>query len=179
MPVVLFLGGSQGARQINDLAAGTLAELTKKAYVVHQYGDGLAPAAPADELTASRYKAYPFIYEEMPDVLAASDIIVGRSGAGTVWEAAALGKPMVLVPLSGIGTRGDQIDNARFAMEAGAAIALIGPDATNEALARAITSIINDASMHSRMAGASRSLAPDDAALSIAKVILEKVSSER
>jgi UDP-N-acetylglucosamine--N-acetylmuramyl-(pentapeptide) pyrophosphoryl-undecaprenol N-acetylglucosamine transferase len=57
----------------------------------------------------------------MPDILAAADVIVCRAGAGTVWEAASLSKPMILVPLLA-GSRGDQLENARQFEAAGGAL---------------------------------------------------------
>jgi UDP-N-acetylglucosamine--N-acetylmuramyl-(pentapeptide) pyrophosphoryl-undecaprenol N-acetylglucosamine transferase len=65
----------------------------------------------------------------MPQVLAAADLVLSRSGAGTVWENATLGKPLVLLPLRGRGTRGDQVENAEFFERAGAALVLRPPAA--------------------------------------------------
>ncbi len=95
----------------------------------------------------------------MPDVMAAADIVVGRSGAGTVWESAALGKPMILVPLAGAGTRGDQVENARLAEDAGAAVALVGPDATPEKLTQAILRWLEDGYARAAAAAAAGRLA--------------------
>lgn len=122
--ILLVLGGSQGAKEINDLITKALPCLTKSFFVVHQTGaqDAGAPSS------CENYLAIPFIKQEMPHVLAAASLVAGRSGAGTVWECAAVSRPMVLVPLSGSGTRGDQVENARYFEEKGAAITLIHPD---------------------------------------------------
>jgi UDP-N-acetylglucosamine--N-acetylmuramyl-(pentapeptide) pyrophosphoryl-undecaprenol N-acetylglucosamine transferase len=126
--ILLVLGGSQGAREINELVRAALPDLIRHYTVVHQTGPGQLWDMPAEE----RYKPYPYIREEMPHVLAAAELVMGRSGAGTLWESAVLGKPMLLIPLRGSGTRGDQVENARLFEKAGAAIALIDePSALN------------------------------------------------
>lgn len=123
-PLLLVLGGSQGSRQINRLVQEALGELTRWYTVVHQTG-------PEEALEPSgRYRPYPFFREEMPHVLAAAALVVSRSGAGALWECAAAGRPMVLIPLSGSGTRGDQVENARIFAQAGAAAVLGGPFGT-------------------------------------------------
>jgi len=118
--ILLVLGGSQGARELNELVVGSLAAFTKDYIVVHQTGAGWEVSIES----SAQYKPYPFIKEELPHVLAAAELVLARSGAGTVWECAAAGKPMILLPLAGSGTRGDQIENARFFEKAGAAVVL-------------------------------------------------------
>jgi len=129
LPIVFFVGGSQGSRQVNDIVRTILPDLEGRAFVVHQTGKelfdpGLHSAKPGC------YLALPYIGSEMSDILAASTLVAGRAGAGTVWEAAALGKPMVLIPLAGTGTRGDQVENAETAEKAGAAVCLTEGKAT-------------------------------------------------
>jgi len=120
--ILLVLGGSQGAKEINDLIRAALPELKEIYTVVHQTGPALSWDVPACE----KYKPYTYIKDEMPDVMAAAEIIMGRSGAG-IWEWAVSGKPMILLPLRGSGTRGDQIENARYFENAGAALVLSSP----------------------------------------------------
>ena len=118
--ILLVLGGSQGAQELNELVENTLDELTKKYIVVHQTGTQWK----IETSPSPRYKPFPYIKDELPHVLAAAELVLARSGAGTVWECATAGKPMVLAPLAGAGTRGDQIENARFFENAGAAVVL-------------------------------------------------------
>ena len=136
-PMLLVLGGSSGAKQINELVQANLDWLCERFTVVHQ--TGLLNADNNTELKLKQkyngsYKPYPFIYEQMPDVIAAADVILSRAGANSIWEAAVLAKPMVLIPLCGSGTRGDQVDNARFFESFNAADVLVGQDATAENL---------------------------------------------
>jgi UDP-N-acetylglucosamine--N-acetylmuramyl-(pentapeptide) pyrophosphoryl-undecaprenol N-acetylglucosamine transferase len=106
----------------------------------------------------------------MPHVLAAAELVLGRSGAGTVWESATLGRPMVLIPLRGSGTRGDQVENARFFEKAGAAVTLSGePDA--ETLVRVIGSLAEDTKKREAMAAASKRIGEIDGAALIADAI--------
>lgn len=160
VPVVLVLGGSLGARQINDLVAGCLDRLCADCVVVHQTG-----SANTDQVVsgregriAGRYRPYPFIREEMPDVLAAASLVIARSGANTVWECAAAGKPMVLVPLEKGSSRGDQVENAQFFVSRGAAVMLTGGEATPDKLADAVIRILGNATLSADMANNAASL---------------------
>jgi UDP-N-acetylglucosamine--N-acetylmuramyl-(pentapeptide) pyrophosphoryl-undecaprenol N-acetylglucosamine transferase len=143
MPIVSFLGGSQGSAQVNAIVASILPELAGRAFVFHQTGGELFDPN-ANAPIAGSYLAKAYVGEELKDILAASTLAVGRAGAGTVWECAALGLPMVLVPLAGSGTRGDQIENARMAEAAGAAVCLVGDKAAPESVLAAILHWIDD-----------------------------------
>lgn len=180
LPVVLFIGGSQGARQVNDLVLAVLPELSKMAMVVHQTGEAANASRPAGgaaeaaAAAAGRYRPYDYIREELPHILAAADLVVGRAGAASLWEAAALAKPMVLIPLAGAGTRGDQVDNARLFEAAGAATVLVGDDATPYNLIKAIGRYLGDAETRKAAGLAARKLAGSDAAGMAARLILER-----
>ncbi len=182
LPIVFFVGGSQGSRQVNDIVAGIRPSLEGKAFIVHQTGSELFdPLAHAEK--PGCYKALPYIGDEMMDILAASTIVAGRAGAGTIWESAALGKPMVLIPLAGRGTRGDQVENAEMASEAGAAICLTGEKATPGNTLAAICGFLENPSARARAANAGMALckphrAEGGAMLSahyIARLILDQV----
>jgi UDP-N-acetylglucosamine--N-acetylmuramyl-(pentapeptide) pyrophosphoryl-undecaprenol N-acetylglucosamine transferase len=184
LPVVFFLGGSQGAKQINDLVEASLPELAKSAFVVHQRG-GIAGTRGVDasgesptSRAPSRYRSYQYIRDEMPDLLAAADLVVGRAGAGTLWESAALGKPMLLVPLCGAATRGDQVDNAELFERAGAAISLAGEEATPERLTREALGLLAEPARLAQMGKAAREFAGADAASAIADLILRTIGEQ-
>jgi len=147
--ILLVLGGSQGAKEINGLIAECLMELVNYFFVVHQTGgsgDGLALGG----MNQGSYLPLPYIKCEMPDVLASASLVLGRSGAGTVWECAAAGKAMLLVPLCGSGTRGDQVENARFFEEKGAAKTLVKP--APEQVISAVRSLAEDSARLLEMA---------------------------
>jgi len=146
-PILFVLGGSQGAKEVNRLVLSSLSRLCPTVQIVHQTGqahyEDVLHAIPDDPAIRAAYRPLAYIGKEIADIYAASDIVAGRAGAGTVWEAASLGKPMILIPLSGTGTRGDQVENAALASKAGAAIVLEGDKATPEAFVAAVQSFLN------------------------------------
>ena len=146
-PVLLVLGGSSGAKQINQLVTENLDYLCRNYNVVHQTGlinNNDEVEKSLKEKYGSSYKPYQFIYKEMPNVVAAADVILTRAGANSIWEAAVLNKPMVLIPLCGSGTRGDQVDNAKFFEGNNAAEVLIGQDANNEKLKECLERMLDE-----------------------------------
>ncbi|GMO49996.1 MAG: undecaprenyldiphospho-muramoylpentapeptide beta-N-acetylglucosaminyltransferase [Treponemataceae bacterium] len=146
-PVLLALGGSSGSQQINALVRETLPRLTEHFVVIHQTGyntENDAPFAHCLSDAGHSYIAFPFIHEGMCDVIAASDVVVSRAGANSLSECAALKKPLVLIPLSGAGTRGDQVENAEFYAKNNAAIALSG-GVTAQAFTAALETMLDAA----------------------------------
>lgn len=112
IPTLLVMGGSLGSQFINDTLAKSLDVLLKEYTVVHITGTGSAPL-----LEHPRYRAYEFLHEQLPDCYALADCIVSRSGAGSVFECAAVNKPTLFIPLSKAASRGDQIENAHAAAQ--------------------------------------------------------------
>jgi UDP-N-acetylglucosamine--N-acetylmuramyl-(pentapeptide) pyrophosphoryl-undecaprenol N-acetylglucosamine transferase len=115
-PLILVLGGSQGALRINQFILIILDELTKESFLVHQMGP-----EKFEFQEKKNYWPVPFLREELPHLLAAASLVISRAGANTLAELAALGKPALLIPLSLAGSRGDQIRNAQYYAEHGAA----------------------------------------------------------
>ena len=171
--ILLVLGGSQGAREINDLVRDSLAGLLEHYTVVHQYGPELSAPEAGSPAGENRYLPLAYIGSEMPDVLAAAELVMGRSGAGTIWEAATLGKPMLLIPLSGAGTRGDQVENARYFAGIGAAEVLRGGDATAENLLSRVRHLACDSELRERMAAAAERIGSLDGSAIIGDSIVE------
>jgi len=167
--IILVLGGSQGAKEINDLVRAASPSLTDIYTVVHQTG----PALDWDVKANDKYKPFPYIKDELPHVMAAAEIIMGRSGAG-IWEWAVLGKPMLLIPLRGTGTRGDQVENARYFQEAGAA-QVLGENPTPQEMMLAVSSFANDAKKREIMAAASFKIGNKDSAGIIAAALAQNV----
>ncbi|MCR5289532.1 MAG: UDP-N-acetylglucosamine--N-acetylmuramyl-(pentapeptide) pyrophosphoryl-undecaprenol N-acetylglucosamine transferase [Treponema sp.] len=157
-PVLMVVGGSLGARQINKLVADNLDWLCEHFIVVHQTGKNTVDNGSEGRPIPADYKPYQFIYGEMPHVLACADVILGRAGANSLWECAVLGKPMVLIPLCGSGTRGDQVDNAAFFACHDAALSLEGDDATSDNMKEAL-SVFFDADKRRAYGDAARQLA--------------------
>ncbi|MCR4821569.1 MAG: undecaprenyldiphospho-muramoylpentapeptide beta-N-acetylglucosaminyltransferase [Treponema sp.] len=171
-PILLVLGGSLGAHQINELVASNLDWLTERFNVVHQCGARDADSMPKNH---PGYFLHPFIYNEMSHVISAADIILSRAGANSIWEASVLGKPMLLIPLCGSGTRGDQVDNARFFEEKGAAIVLLGEYAGSSYLKTSLEKFL-DSDFRNKAALASASLSQGKRpAKKIAEIVWETV----
>lgn len=143
-PVLLVMGGSLGARQINEMIYESLEWLCERFIVVHQTGEKNEQLDLSDKSDAVKkdYHPYSFIYEEMPHVIAASDVVVSRSGANSLWECAVLEKPMVLIPLCGSGTRGDQVDNAEYFARKGCAGVLKGEHANSRELMNSLEGLL-------------------------------------
>jgi len=165
---ILILGGSLGARQINLLVREMLPDLLGKAYIVHQTGEEMYA-----ESSAEGYKTFPFIYEELPDIFAAADIIISRAGANILSEGAALGKPFILIPLSGSGTRGDQVRNAGLFTEKGAALMFMDEDVKTEKITPEILRLVNNRNVCREMGEKAKALSDPLSARKIADIIQE------
>ncbi|MDR1803343.1 MAG: undecaprenyldiphospho-muramoylpentapeptide beta-N-acetylglucosaminyltransferase [Treponema sp.] len=178
--VLLVLGGSSGSLEVNKLVRAALPELTKLYTVVHQTGENDEASEPPE--ASARYKPYAYFRDEIPHVIAAAELVLCRSGAGTIWECKSLGKPMVLIPLRGSGTRGDQVENARLFGEAGAAICFIpdeagagdAVDASAAKLSALVASLAEDPERRRAMGEAK--IGMPDAAAFIAKEIINRIS---
>lgn len=184
-PILLVAGGSLGAQQINKLVTDNLDELCRDWKVVHQTGALWAQEHP-DMMSMSyheNYFPYAFIYQEMPDVLKAADVILSRAGANFLWEASISAKPLILIPLSGSGTRGDQVDNAALFASKNAAVVLGGRDGDGNITASAdkeglLEALARFSASEERIAAgkASYSIMGDvNPAETIAKLIYEEV----
>ena len=166
--LILVLGGSQGARQINQLIDGAIDALLPLARVVHQ--TGRADYVPADR--EGYYKAR-FFHEELPDLLAAADLVISRAGAGTLWENGVTGTPAVLIPLGLESSRGDQLRNAELFAERGAAEVLDGKEVTSEKLVQQVRRLLKDDAARERMAEKAWELCNRDAAERMVRYIEE------
>lgn len=131
-PILLVMGGSQGAQRINDALKLILPELTEKFNIVHITGKGKSIG-----YSAPGYIGFEFLGEELKDIFAASDLVVTRAGANSIFEILALKKPMLLIPLE-VGSRGDQVLNAKSFTAKGWALTLSESKMTGELLAESI-----------------------------------------
>jgi len=129
-PIILILGGSQGAKKINDILILILAQLLKDFELIHQTGwknyreISIQSKALLAQEFLSYYHLLPFLNEkELAQALAASDLVIGRAGSGTIFEIAALGKPAILIPLPG-AAQSHQLKNAYSYTQSGAAIVI-------------------------------------------------------
>jgi UDP-N-acetylglucosamine--N-acetylmuramyl-(pentapeptide) pyrophosphoryl-undecaprenol N-acetylglucosamine transferase len=171
---LLVMGGSQGARSINECAVAALAERGGRDFdVVHvagrrdfdALGQRLAAAPHSERYTLLAYEP------DLGDCLAACDLVLGRSG-GSIFELAAAGRPAVLVPYPHAAA-GHQESNAAWMVEAGAATTIRDDELDAERLATELGGLLDDERRLAAMAKASAALAMPDAARRIADEVLE------
>ncbi|MFI8930840.1 UDP-N-acetylglucosamine--N-acetylmuramyl-(pentapeptide) pyrophosphoryl-undecaprenol N-acetylglucosamine transferase [Streptomyces sp. NPDC053474] len=131
-----------------------------------QHADTLPPAL------RSRYWLSDFVGPELPDVLALADVVVSRSGAGTIAELTALSKPSVLIQLASLAGN-EQEYNALHLQQAGAAIALVNGRAYADELQRALEPILTSQDRRQEMARNAAALGLPDAAARLVDVLLK------
>jgi UDP-N-acetylglucosamine--N-acetylmuramyl-(pentapeptide) pyrophosphoryl-undecaprenol N-acetylglucosamine transferase len=175
-PTVYVTGGAQGAKQINALVTQLLPWLLERANVLHQCGaaDFERQRQAAEQLPAAlapRYHVTAYVGAEMPDVYALTDLVISRSGAGTIAEITGLGKAAVLIPLP-TSAGGEQTYNAKYLQERGAARALVGPVQAQE-LREALEPLLADPAARTRMADRAREHGRPEAARTLAALILD------
>jgi UDP-N-acetylglucosamine--N-acetylmuramyl-(pentapeptide) pyrophosphoryl-undecaprenol N-acetylglucosamine transferase len=180
VPVVYVTGGARGASPINQRIAALLPGILDRTQIVHQTGPSSAnpDAGKLSELRESfpnavryRYHVVEFLGDDLPDIYAAADLVVGRAGAGTVAELAFVGLPAILIPLP--VARGDeQALNAQVLGDVGAAVVMAQQDATPERLQAEILALLDDPKRRERMGNAARTLARPDAAGRLAEELL-------
>ena len=118
-PAILILGGSQGAQKINDVVSVILEDLLEDFEIIHHCGQKdfktikkNIPIIIKNPDLRKRYHLYPILREwELKHAYHAADLVIGRAGAGVIFEIAALGKASILIPLK-FSARDHQIKNA-------------------------------------------------------------------
>ena len=181
LPIVYVTGGAQGSHKINRTVGEMLPALLTNCQIIHQCGDSARTgdrawlggrARALAEPLRRRYALVPYVGAELRDVYAAADLVVGRSGAGTVNECLHLGKPAIYIPLP--GTSGDeQTANARLVEAAGGGVLFPQVSLTPNRLLEAVRRLLADRSALGVMADRARSLAVPDAAQRLARLIFE------
>lgn len=167
---VLIVGGSQGARAVNDAMAAAASRLAGHAAtlsVTHQTGErDLARVRQAYAAAGCPATVEPFLHD-MHARMAAADLVVSRAGASTLAELTILGRAMVLVPLP---TAADdhQRKNALALARAGAAEVIEERDLTGERMAAVVLALAEDPERRRRMAAAARGMGRPDAAARVA-----------
>ena len=175
-PFLLVVGGSQGARAVNERVVDAMALLAARGRlprVLHQAGAGdeartrarYGEAGLDAALAEGRIDLRPYL-DDMPAALARASLVVGRAGALTLAELAIIGRPAVLIPLP---TAADdhQTRNAQAFAQAGAAVLLRQDDATPSHLADTLADLLGAPAQLAAMAAATRTLARPRAASDI------------
>ncbi|PKM49499.1 MAG: undecaprenyldiphospho-muramoylpentapeptide beta-N-acetylglucosaminyltransferase [Firmicutes bacterium HGW-Firmicutes-7] len=144
-PILMLMGGSLGAKRLNDVLRSMLPGLLTKYQIVHLCGK--------DHLVSSLeqlegYKQYEYVKEELPHLLAMTDVIISRAGSNAISELLALRKPNILIPLPASASRGDQLLNAASFKAHGYSYVLEEESLTPEVLLQAIDEVYNNRSQY-------------------------------
>ena len=125
-PVIMVIGGSLGAANVNKAVRDALPALLKDFQVVHLCGQGKVDNL---LLNTKGYKQFEYVKAELKDLFAMADVVISRAGANAICELLALKKPNLLIPLVS-GSRGDQILNAKSFEAQGFSMVLSEDDIT-------------------------------------------------
>lgn len=169
-PSLLVFGGSQGAHAINEAMASALPLLRQKIsnlHIVHQTGErDYNDTFAAYQREGVGAEVQRFI-DDMPAAFAQADLVICRSGASTVAEITAAGKPAVFIPFPRAADDHQKV-NAQALESAGAAVLWEESRLTPPLLAEAITALVRDPAQLERMGAAAKELAHPHAARDIA-----------
>ena len=108
-PVLMFMGGSLGAKSLNDAVRKDLSALLKTYQVIHLCGKGQKDSS----IELEGYKQFEYVDTELKDFMKAADVVISRAGSNAIFELLSQKKPMVLVPLPVGSSRGEQSLNAK------------------------------------------------------------------
>ncbi len=178
VPVILILGGSLGAKIINDVTLQMLSRLVEKYYVIHQVGKNNIQEVVAtkdvilqNSQHKERYKPFDYLDDlKMSMAAGASDVIISRSGS-TIFEIANWGKPSILIPIT--DTNGDhQRKNAYYYARFGAATVIEEENLTTTILSSEIDRLFTNKDLYQKMSAGAKTFVKTDAAETIAMEIL-------
>jgi len=175
MPVLLVIGGSKGARSINNAVIDHLPALLEKTQVIHVTGQldwdeiqNKTRDLPSEH--ASRYRSFPFLHDEIDAAFSSADLCVSRAGASTLGELPMFGLPAVLVPYP-YAWRYQKV-NADYLVSKQAAVMVRNEDLAAKLLPT-VTGLLKDRKKLSEMAVRMQSLDQPQAALKIADLLIE------
>jgi len=133
-PTILVIGGSSGARVLNNIVRASLEKLVKKFQVIHICGKG----GVVEGLSFSNYIQFEYLHDEFPYFLNLCDLVVSRAGATILYEILATKKPNLLVPLPKRASRGDQLLNASLFKKRGLSYVIEEENLTPETLIKGV-----------------------------------------
>lgn len=171
-PILVVTGGSLGAQHLNEVIVEGAGDLARHAQLLHVTGTGKSDAVVA---ASERHPEMTWVVREyvadMETALAAADLVLCRSGAGTVAELGALGLPAFYVPLP-IGN-GEQKLNAEQQIAAGGALLVEDKDFTVRTLRDEVIPLIADPLRLQKMGAANRSTSRGNGAKLVADLVEE------
>lgn len=177
-PVILILGGSQGAQKINDKILVILSDLLEDFEVIHQTGQNNFDQVKAEaEVVISEnqkqyYHPFPFLNEkELACAYKAAGLVISRAGAGSIFEIAAVAKPSILVPLTG-SAQDHQLKNAYAFAETGSALVMEEINFTPHFLLERIKYLFSEPKKLKKMAESAREFSNPESGRVIAEYLL-------
>jgi UDP-N-acetylglucosamine--N-acetylmuramyl-(pentapeptide) pyrophosphoryl-undecaprenol N-acetylglucosamine transferase len=126
----MIVGGSLGSAFLNARVRTLLPQLLERFEIIHVCGRGNTDP----DAARPGYAQFEFVTEPFADLLAAADLVLSRAGANALMELVAARRPMLLVPLTTAGSRGDQIENADWAVAHGLARRVVESELEGTAL---------------------------------------------
>jgi UDP-N-acetylglucosamine--N-acetylmuramyl-(pentapeptide) pyrophosphoryl-undecaprenol N-acetylglucosamine transferase len=171
---LLVVGGSQGARVMADIVPGAIERLEpalwSRLILTQQVRDeDMARVRTVYDRLKIAAELAPF-FADLPARLASSHLVISRSGAGTVAELGAIGRPSILVPLPGAIDQ-DQFANAGVLAQAGGALRIVQADFTPDRLAAEISALAAEPARLDAMAAGARTVGRLDAAERLADLV--------
>lgn len=175
LPTLLVFGGSQGAHAINQAVTGAITEVLRQIpalRIIHQTGErDYNEVRAAYERAGIAAEVSPFI-DNMPQAFARADLLVCRSGASTVAEITAAGKPAIFVPFPQAADD-HQRRNAEAIVQGGGAVLIAQSELTPDRLARTLVEYLNEPLRLQQMGERARALSHHDAAGRVARMVAE------
>jgi UDP-N-acetylglucosamine--N-acetylmuramyl-(pentapeptide) pyrophosphoryl-undecaprenol N-acetylglucosamine transferase len=175
LPTLLVFGGSQGAHAINQAVTGAIPEVLRQIpalRIIHQTGErDYNEVRAAYERAGIAAEVSPFI-DNMPHAFARADLLVCRSGASTVAEITAAGKPAIFVPFPQAADD-HQRRNAEAIVQGGGAVLISQSELTPERLARTLVEYLDEPLRLQQMGERARALSHHDAAGCVARMVAE------
>ncbi|MDY6012330.1 MAG: undecaprenyldiphospho-muramoylpentapeptide beta-N-acetylglucosaminyltransferase [Clostridium sp.] len=133
--IILVMGGSLGSKVINDAIRENVNNILKYNNVIHICGKGNLDK---NLENISGYKQFEYVSEDLKHLMHASDYIISRAGANSIFEFLALKKPTLLIPLSKNASRGDQILNANSFKKEGFSLVMQEEELQKEGILKGI-----------------------------------------
>jgi UDP-N-acetylglucosamine--N-acetylmuramyl-(pentapeptide) pyrophosphoryl-undecaprenol N-acetylglucosamine transferase len=179
LPVVLVLGGSQGAQKLNETFLDVAGEVVKSMQIIHQCGSknynenkARLSVVMEENLFENRYHLYPFLNNGLlRNAASVADLIVSRAGSSAIFEIALWGLPSILIPLEN-SAQDHQRQNAYNYARTGAACVIEQPNLTPHILLSEIERLLEDKETLRKMKEAAKSFSKPNAARTIAQEII-------
>jgi len=178
-PVILILGGSQGAQRINDKIIAALPRLLTKYEILHQCGEKEVNQVREEARLMVQPNLFSFYHpfgflneEELKNAYAAADLVISRAGSGAIFEILALGKPAIFIPLPE-SAQEHQVKNAYFLAQHLAALVIEEENLTLNFFCQTIDNLFLNPEKLKTLSENAKLLAKPRAAFILAKYIVE------